>query len=272
MPSIPIPSPVADAPWATALRTSMRSTPCHCRSTATGSPRRPCFSALVSISWRTRNATASRSGGSGCGVPRTVDSSGWPAARMPSSSPSRFPGGSAPGPASSPVEASTSRTSRSDCRAEAAMFAIVRRTASVSASSRNCADSACTRITASEWPTTSWTSRASCACPSRSAAISCAWARSVSARTRPASARAWSRRALSRTRSSAPISHGTARIASSETTSSGRPVSPVAASDSGIARGRKSARWMPRLRATISAATAPSGTDTPLSHSTTWLP
>ena len=54
------------------------------------------------------------------------------------------------------------------------MFAIVCFSASVSASSRYCADSAWARITASEWPTTSCTSRASRACSSRSRAIS--WA------------------------------------------------------------------------------------------------
>ena len=81
---------------------------------------------------------------------------------------------------------STWRTSCSEERAEVAMVAIVCLSFSVSASGRYCADSACARITASEWPTTSCTSRASRAWSSRRWAISwaCAasrWARAASA-------------------------------------------------------------------------------------------
>ena len=47
--------------------------PSQCRSTRTGRSRRPCLIALVSISWSTRKATTSSSGGSGCGVPTSVE-------------------------------------------------------------------------------------------------------------------------------------------------------------------------------------------------------
>ena len=94
-------------------------------------------------------------------------------------------------PASS---ASTWRTSCREARAEVAMFAIVCLSAAVSSSSRYCADSACARITASEWPTTSCTSRASRACSSRSRAIS----------------RACSTRPLGRAAPRPPASPGTA--------------------------------------------------------------
>ena len=110
------------------------------------------------------------------------------------------------------VEASTWRTSCSEPRAEVAMVAMVRFSASVSASVRNCADSAWARITASEWPTTSCTSRASRACSSRSRAIS--WACSVSAaRAASCSAATWEtsdRLARAMNRSARPASHGTA--------------------------------------------------------------
>ncbi len=223
MPSIPDPPnsppsapPVPSASTATALVTSSRSPAPQCRSTTTGSPRRPCLSALVSISCSTRKATASDSGRSAPGVPSTEERSGLPADSTPSSRVSRLPDGSAPGPVSSLVLVSTSRTSRSDWRAETAMFSIVRRSAAGSEAERNWADSACTRITASECPTTSWTSRAILAWPSRRAAISWAWVRWVSARRRRASASAWSRAALARIRSSRPTSQGSPSTASSE--------------------------------------------------------
>ena len=83
---------------------------------------------------------------------------------------------------------------------------------SVSGSSaRYWADSACARITASEWPTTSCTSRASRACSSRSRAISCAcaasrWARAASACA--LSSDCWDRRARAMNRSDRPASQG----------------------------------------------------------------
>ena len=102
------------------------------------------------------------------------------------------------------VELSTCRTSSSEVRAEVAMLPIVRLRPCVSASSRYCADSAWARITASECPTTSCTSRASCACCSRSRAISSAWSRSASAVTW----KRWETRARSEKRSARPASHG----------------------------------------------------------------
>ncbi|MDT4868933.1 hypothetical protein FQZ97_1039300 [compost metagenome] len=107
------------------------------------------------------------------------------------------------------VEESTWRTSSSEERAEVAIFDMVILRPWVSASSRYCADSACARITASEWPTTSWTSRASWACSSRSWAISSAWSRCASAAT-------WERRETSERaakRSARPSSQGLASSA-----------------------------------------------------------
>jgi hypothetical protein len=169
-----------------------------------GLPRCPCLIALVSISWSTRKATTSSSGGSGCWVPTSVATTSWPEARTPSTRLSRLPC-RLTGAAVPLVVLSTCRTSCSEVRAVVAMLVIVCFRAPVSASSRYCADSAWARITASEWPTTSCTSRASRAWSSRSRAISAAWSRSASAAT-------WETcdsDARAEKRSARPASHGT---------------------------------------------------------------
>ena len=147
----------------------------------TGWSRRPCLIALVSISWSTRNATTVELGRQRL---RRADLAGErPRGRRPHAVDAGCPGRRA-GPAAPRRRRSRSAPGarrRSEVRAEVAMFAIVCFRRRVSASSRYCADSAWARITASEWPTTSCTSRASRACSSRSWAISSAWSRSASA-------------------------------------------------------------------------------------------
>ena len=96
------------------------------------------------------------------------------------------------------------------------MFSIVCLSFWVSASSRYCADSACARITASECPTTSCTSRARRAWSSRSRAISRDCSAATSARAAPSSAatcEAFDSVARSRNRMVRPASHGTSSTA-----------------------------------------------------------
>ena len=124
------------------------------------------------------------------------------------------------------------------------MLVIVCLSAAVSSSSRNCADSACARITASECPTTSCTSCASRVCWSRSRAISSAWSRSASAAT-------WERcEACDRAenRSASPSSHGAiSNAVPSRPAGSRQPFVPMYARrartlDPGACRARRTAR------------------------------
>ncbi len=143
-------------------------------------PGSPCRIALVVISCATRRMTTWRAGSTGRRAPRTSCARSTPAARTCATTASRSSGPSSASAVLVPL--STSRTSASERRAVSAMVAETPRIRS--SSSRNCTESACAMITASECPTMSCTSRAmlarsvsACARSTAFTAVSSAWTR-----------------------------------------------------------------------------------------------
>ena len=247
-------SPAVAASWSgTAFCTSIRRSPSQCRSTRTGRSRRPCLIALVSISWSTRNATTSSSGGSGCGVPTTVDVDLVPAGAHALDQVVEvvLPGRDRCGRTGGRGEHLPHVLQRGAGRGRDVGHGLLERVR-CRRPSRYCADSAWARITASEWPTTSCTSRASRACSSRSRAISSAWSRSRLG-LRPGSA--WEASDRAENRSASPSSQGAISSAVPRIAAGSRQLS-CRRTRVGRAPGRRHCRARRRARRVERAATA----------------